>query len=43
MEGKLWVESESGQGSTFHFTVTFGVVPQETALATPERNHEGAQ
>ncbi len=43
MEGKLWVESESGQGSTFHFTVTFGVVPQETALATPEQNHEGAQ
>ena len=43
MEGKLWVESESGQGSTFHFTVTFGLVPQEAALATPDRNHEGPQ
>ena len=43
MEGKLWVESESGQGSTFHFTVTFGAVPQEAALARAEQNDEGAQ
>jgi PAS domain S-box-containing protein len=43
MEGKLWVESESGLGSTFHFTVTFGLMPHESALAIAEQNREGAQ
>ncbi len=42
MEGKLWVESEWGQGSTFHFTVTFGLAPQESALAMRDQNSEGA-
>ena len=42
MEGKLWVESEWGQGSTFHFTVTFGPVQEESALAMPDQNREGA-
>ena len=42
MEGKLWVESEWGQGSTFHFTVTFGLAPQESALAMRDQNREGA-
>ena len=42
MEGKLWVESEWGQGSTFHFTVTFGLAPQESALAVRDQNREGA-
>jgi len=42
MEGKLWVESEWGQGSTFHFTVTFGMAQQEQALAMRNQNREGA-
>jgi signal transduction histidine kinase/integral membrane sensor domain MASE1 len=42
MEGKLWVESESGQGSKFHFTVTFGLVQEESALAMRDQNREGA-
>jgi PAS domain S-box-containing protein len=42
MEGKLWVESEWGQGSTFHFTATFGLVLEESALAMRDQNREGA-
>ena len=28
MEGKIWVESESGQGSVFHFTAYFDIQKQ---------------
>jgi two-component system, sensor histidine kinase and response regulator len=42
MEGKLWVDSEWGQGSTFHFTVTFRLAPQESALAMRDQHREDA-
>ena len=34
-QGKIWVESELGGGSTFHFTAVFGVSAQEAAVRTP--------
>ena len=36
MGGRLWVESEAGRGSTFHFTAAFGVHDEPTVEHRPE-------
>jgi signal transduction histidine kinase/DNA-binding response OmpR family regulator len=36
MHGKIWVESQPGQGSCFHFTACFGVVAQGVPYPAPE-------
>ncbi len=35
MNGKLWVESEAGEGSMFHFTARFGVDEAQPFLTLP--------
>jgi signal transduction histidine kinase len=37
MHGSLWVESEGGKGSTFHFSARFGLAPAEQTATADER------
>ncbi len=41
MDGKLWVESEEGKGSSFHFTIGLGASSHEPRMLTQETLLQG--